>query len=350
MKRLLILSLAATAAVLIAGKAAGQRAPSGGAAFRIQSPLPDERFVGGESVALRTAGPGASLDARPLRWTSSRDGDLGTGSSILVRRLSPGRHVITVAGGGASQTVAIRVFEDLWEFYKAPQARAEVERIARDFSFAWIDGRTDDERWTTYEKTGFDPSSPEPSKAVVYAKLDVLRHQQFAEPLPFTRGKSIYDHLRTHVRKLVLGLGCAVNTGGGGTINLSRNFCVWDLRASGAADRPDACKVAPAHPQAAPYIHSLYLLVHEGRHSEPGEPGHVECQGKGNMDPSLENGSGHAAAALYLMWVYKYGLYDPPAVKAEAGTISRSLLKSRFCAPPAHSDPKVQALLDELLK
>ena len=66
------------------------------------------------------------------------------------------------------------------------------------------------------------------------------------------------------------------------------------------------------------------------------------------MDPSFDNGSGHARAVLYAMWVYKYGLYDPPEVRQEARTLAYSTL-SRLCSKPTSSNAKVQAILDELL-
>ncbi|PYQ59459.1 MAG: hypothetical protein DMF53_18765 [Acidobacteria bacterium] len=65
------------------------------------------------------------------------------------------------------------------------------------------------------------------------------------------------------------------------------------------------------------------------------------------MDAQFEPGSGYAYAALYLMWVYKYGLYDSPEVRAQAKADAISL-KGRFCAKPASANPDVQALLTEL--
>ena len=88
--------------------------------------------------------------------------------------------------------------------------------------------------------------------------------------------------------------------------------------------------------------------MHEGRHNQPGDQGHIVVNGA-QLDPYLENGSGHAWAAMYSMWVYKYGLYDPQKIKAEAGQIARDLLSSRFPKRPTHSNSKVQAIIDELL-
>lgn len=100
-----------------------------------------------------------------------------------------------------------------------------------------------------------------------------------------------------------------------------------------------------------PYVKPLYLLVHEERHNESGDPGHIFV-GSPNpvqMDPVLEGGSGHAWAAMYTMWVYKYGKYDSPAIKSDARNIASMLLSERFPSRPTHSNPKVQAIIDELL-
>jgi hypothetical protein len=51
---------------------------------------------------------------------------------------------------------------------------------------------------------------------------------------------------------------------------------------------------------------------------------------------------------MYLMWVYKYGSYDPPFIKNEAKILDVDL-KTRFCSKPTHSNPKVQAIIDELI-
>mgnify|MGYP006173091907 CR=1 FL=1 len=40
--------------------------------------------------------------------------------------------------------------------------------------------------------------------------LDVLRRQSFAEPLPMTAGKTIYDHVRETVKRIVLGAVAAI--------------------------------------------------------------------------------------------------------------------------------------------
>jgi hypothetical protein len=48
------------------------------------------------------------------------------------------------------------------------------------------------------------------------------------------------------------------------------------------------------------------------------------------------------------MWVYKYGVYDPPVMKQEARIFAYITL-ARFCSKPTSSNPKVQAIVDELL-
>jgi hypothetical protein len=49
------------------------------------------------------------------------------------------------------------------------------------------------------------------------------------------------------------------------------------------------------------------------------------------------------------MWVYKYGLYDPPDIKEVAKSLAGTVL-GRICSLPTHSNPLVQAIVDELLE
>lgn len=53
-----------------------------------------------------------ALAETALRWSSSRDGDLGTGSQVLVS-LSPGEHLITFTAtdsDGNAATATVRVY------------------------------------------------------------------------------------------------------------------------------------------------------------------------------------------------------------------------------------------------
>lgn len=52
---------------------------------------------------------------------------------------------------------------------------------------------------------------------MIFANLDVLRHQDFSKPLPFTGGLSAYGRLKNFVRTFQMRLDCDVNfeTGGG---------------------------------------------------------------------------------------------------------------------------------------
>ena len=313
----------------------------------LQSPLHNERFVVGEAVPLRALLISEQVtDGNVLQWMSDLDGPLGQGADISVTQLSTGTHSITLTGDGIEYSRPIRVFSDLDDFYQAEPSSDEIARIERDFAINCIDGSGTEEQWSAYPEV-FDQQSTNPSKLVVYAKLDVLRHQRFSEPLPFTAGKTIYAHFNAFVTTLNLRLDCAYNTGGGGQISLSRNLSVWDGRSSATATDPDACKKPFSNPTLAPYVSPLYLLIHEGRHSEPGDPGHIIVDGI-QKDPYLENGSGHAWATMYNMWVYKYGLYDSTKIKIQAKQIAQTILNSRFPAKPTHSNAKVQAIIDEL--
>jgi hypothetical protein len=238
----------------------------------------------------------------------------------------------------------VRVFADLGELYLSPLADGEIQRILNDFTFEWWNGSGVDEDWSLYDSFDFDQNSTDPSKVVIIAKLDVLHHQRFSKPLPMTNGETIYDHLRTYVHTIRLRLDCGGAVGGGGYISLGRIVSVWDARTSD-------CKTPLTPPWLPPYIHQLQLFVHEGRHSMPDDPGHTDCGQGGSYryDQQLEGGSGYAWAALYLMWVYKYSLYDPPEIRDAAKQEATTFLGVRFCTTPSHSDPQVQAIIDELL-
>jgi len=320
-----------------------------GSVIWLQSPLSNERFVEGESVSLRAfLTSDQPYDSSVIRWTSSLDGLLGTGPVVQVNTLSIGTHQLEASGYGVSTNTPLRVFSDLGTFYQAAPAAGEIARIRNDFTIEKFDGTGIDESWAPYAGLTFDQSSPDPTELAIIAKLDVLRHQRFAQPLPFTNGKSIYEHLKTDVHSLHLYLDCRLNSGGGGNISLSRNISVWDGRQSGSPDNPDACKQPFPNFQLYPYLYALKLLVHEGRHSEPSDPGHSYCDGR-PKDATLEGGSGYAQGALYHMWIYKYGLYDPVDIKNLAKSAATSDLQTLFCSTPTHSNPLVQAIVNELL-
>lgn len=320
-----------------------------GTAIWLQSPLSDERFVSGEpALLLAVLTSDRPFDGSQLTWTSNLDGSLGTGPSLEVSMLATGTHQIEVAGYGVSASVSIRIFSDLGTFYQAAPAEGEITRIRNDFTINKVNGTGIDESWAPYSGLTFDQTSPDPTELAVIAKLDVLRHQRFAEPLPFTGGKTIYEHFTTHVHTLHLYLDCRLNSGGGGHIYLARNMSVWDGRLGASPDDPDACKEPFVNFQLFPYVAPLKLLVHEGRHCEPDDPGHSYCDGR-PKDMTLEGGSGYAQAALYDMWVYKYGLYDPPDIKNHAKSAATSALQGVFCSTPTHSNPLVQTVVDELL-
>jgi hypothetical protein len=310
--------------------------------IRIKSPLPDERFVAGEVVHFKAVVSRGHANMSEMVWTSDISGVLGRGPELETGNLTPGIHRITASLEGQTQEVNIREFRDMAELYRAIPAHAEVERILKAFSFHWIDGQMPDEKWAPYDPPVFNQASYQPSKVAVVARLDALRHQAFSEPLPFGDGLSVYDHVRKHVNTFNMRLDCGNSSGTGGTINLNRFASEW------WNTYRDSCKI-PSPPNQPPASYLFYIVVHEGRHSERGEPGHTSCRGQGNMDAELDHGSGHAWAALYAMWVYKYGIYDSMEVKTEARTVAASLLRFRFCSPPRSSNPKVQAILDELL-
>jgi hypothetical protein len=314
---------------------------SHGATLTIRSPLPGERFVTQETITFKVELKDRHFDASQIVWTSNISGVLGRGSEIQVSTLPSGSHNITASANGETQEVRIRVFKDLWDLYRATPSQGEIDRIRRDFVVNWIDGSERDEKWAAWDPPVFNQGSLAPSKVVLFARLDVLRHQVFSEPLPFGDQLRVYDHLRKYVKTFELRLGCDDSAGGNGRIFLSRWQNTWDL------PRGDCKSLGTGGPLAG-YVGALALLMHEGRHSEPGSPVHATCYAFSNMDPSLDKGSGHAWALLYAMWVYKYGVYDPPVMKQQARIFAYTTL-ARFCSKPTSSNPKVQAIVDELV-
>jgi hypothetical protein len=84
------------------------------ATVKINSPADSSVFAQGATVAFA----GVAFDAfgnnitPTLVWASNIDGQIGTGASFSISRLTPGAHTITASVTGGSATVNIRVLED----------------------------------------------------------------------------------------------------------------------------------------------------------------------------------------------------------------------------------------------
>ena len=310
--------------------------------IEIERPLPDERFVTRERITFKASvrGVDSAQQARAV-WSSSVTGELGRGATIEVRNLAAGHQDVTLSLDGVSQSVRIRAFDDLLQLYQAKPAEAELQRLRREFSFTWQEGSQPDERWALYEPPGFTPESARPSKTVLLARLDALRHQAFEEPLPFGDGLAGFEHLRRYVRRFVVRLDCGIASGGGREVSLPRHASNWYASTSN-------CREVLPNQQPLGYEGPLALILHEVRHNQPGDPGHRACRGHSGLDATLDNGSGFAWSALYFMWVYKYGSFDPPAIKDRARQAARSMLQYSFCSAPSSRNPKVQAIIEEL--
>ncbi|GAI79252.1 unnamed protein product, partial [marine sediment metagenome] len=150
-----------------------------------------ERFIRGEEISFSViVSSQLDLDGFQLKWISNKDGDLGTGLELTLDNLSTGIHVIQVCGYGVCTSISVRIYEDLWQLYQSPPAEGEIERILNDFSFNLIDGDESDEKWDAYAPV-FDQNSTDPSFLVAISKIDILRHQRFSAPVPFTNGQTI---------------------------------------------------------------------------------------------------------------------------------------------------------------
>lgn len=311
-----------------------------------KSPFDEERFLKIENVSFDASNLVAKKIIIPnIKWSSSIDGNLGIGQKISKSNLSVGYHEIIATNGRAVWKIHIRVFDNLSDLYLAKPSQAEVDRLMKEFNFLWPS--ENNEEWSSDFK--FDQTSPDPSKIVALAKIDLLRHQIFSESIPFTNGDTIYNYFRKNVKSIVLRLGCGMNQAlGNGTIMLFRLASVWDGRSSDDCTNPSINPIS-----IYPYNYFLQLLIHESRHLQFTDPGHVTCEGSNAIqygnDQFFESGSGYAYGALYDMWVYKKSLSDTNDIKQNAKSEAVSLLKERFCMKPTHSNPNVQEIIDELL-
>jgi hypothetical protein len=172
--------LAAGRIVLLASiLGTGGSAPGRDTQLLIRSPLPGERFVVNETVTLQVSVKDRHADPSQLIWTSSISGVLGKGPEVRISRLPAGVHTISASLNGQAESVTIREFRDLLDLYRVAPSQAELDRVRRDFSIKWIDSDQADEKWQSYDPPTFNQTSLAPSKVVLLANLDLLRHQIF---------------------------------------------------------------------------------------------------------------------------------------------------------------------------
>lgn len=231
---------------------------------------------------------------------------------------------------------------NLLEKYQQEPSQKEINEVLNDFRFRWV--TIDGQYWT--DSFEWNQNTSTPSKIVMLKKLLTLRDQRFSEPLPFTGGKSIYDYLKEHVDEIHLHLSDWANRGKDGYILMNRSMNSW-----AEVYRTDEGKIVPG------YISALGLLVHESSHNDPTTPLHVKCPDlkswrgrdyKAYTDASLEDNGAFAKHLIYLMWIYKYSLNDPPIMK-EVAKLKANHVMAAFCNKPSHSNPKIQAIIDEIL-
>jgi hypothetical protein len=325
------------------------------------------RFLPGELVRLRSS---CRFVTPALEWWLNDTRLLGRGARldwvVDVSFLYEGSEVDTIylkRFGIVVDQIKISVFSDLVQLYESEPDPVEIARIKRDFNFVFKDGdpTLPTQQWSTYQLPIFNQASLDPSPIAAYAKLDVLRHQIFKDPsgqsltLPFANGKTVYEYVKDNIQTIELRLDGGFNTGSRSTtpsgivtmVSFNRSLSSWTQN-------------APPPGPLEFYDLSLGLFMHEARHCAPSDPLHYDCTGTfgGGFDKDKDidqSGSGYAQQAIYLMWVYKYGFYDPNlthlvrSVRFAAKNAAQIMLRIRFCNRPQHSDPKVQAIIDELL-
>lgn len=149
-------------------------------------------FIKGESIILKAVlTSNRKITKSNLVWVSNIDGKLGSESLLELTNLSVGSYIITVSGYGTKIAIQITIFHDLWALYQSHLSQHEISSIMGDFAMNVLDDSVSGESWKMYELPKFDQTSTDPSKLVFIAKLRVLKHQVFDEPLPFSNE----DHL-----------------------------------------------------------------------------------------------------------------------------------------------------------
>ena len=283
----------------------------------------------------------SDVDPSQLVWTSSLDGDLGNGGALTDIRLSKGVHEISITNAEMTYNASInvRIFETMDEMYFAAPSENEIARIMQDFNIVYQDNTN--ESWDQYEPSHFNQIAVDPTKIELIAQMDMYRRMTFSEPLPIPTG-SQYDLAKQNVNNIIQRLDCGFAFGGGGRVSLGRSqgaqtgFIDFDTcRGDGAGIIRDWVP--------------FFIMDHEARHNEPNDPRHIICESNGFQgDEFFEGGSGFARSALVLLWYYEYGENVGETSKELSLRFARGIL-TRICNTPTHSDPRVQALLDEAL-
>jgi len=231
---------------------------------------------------------------------------------------------------------------DLDALFRSRPSDAERDQILQMFHITLVDGPTDLGKWSQCDPYRFDPTGTLPSVYPLVNSLRVIREQTFTEPLPWTR--NLYAYLLDHFTKggIELRLDNGFNYGGGHHISLNANATFWDGRTSADPFTPFP------NFQIFPWKYRTPLIVHETRHCDADDPGHSPVEG-GKDQRFAENGA-YVYDTIYKMWIYKYGLNTAAVDRAGLGSEAGAELLSRFVEqPPTHVDPKVQALIDELM-
>src|SRR5581483_6932448 len=131
------------------------------------APAAGATLLGGRPALLAATATDAEDGdlAAAVRWTSSRDGALGTGGTLLVPSLSVGAHVLTASvvdadGAPASATVAITVASGVLTFPAVADTYVDSGKTSTKFGTAtalWVDNSPIKQAFLRFTVSGVAP-------------------------------------------------------------------------------------------------------------------------------------------------------------------------------------------------
>ena len=143
----------------------------------------------------------------------------------------------------------------------------------------------------------------------------------FDKPLPWTEGQSYYNWLKNSITKIQFKPNPnALNTGGGGSINLKGNIILNNVDAYDEWFDPSG---------GVAMLSQIGIITHETRHNNG--IGHASCKGSNNMDENLRSRGAHGLNVILRHWMKH--LLPPEIVQSDSSHVFDYLLfLERMCS------------------